>query len=246
MMEVTTLRSYRLEFAKRAEERREDQRRVLDRVKQKEEREKKEERDRDIEREALLDTVIVAMVSDTELASFEIENDLYKTTTVEALIENEEKLRLVDEELKTLLDQAYVLPDGRRVFKTKDGTRVFDEHLVEVRDIDPDEIEDWRPHAERYEGPFKRKLVLTEERENLVEFQKLTDNVDAEIAEAKRNGGMPSERLQELRAKLAEEAPDAVKAKMSRNSPDQDAELAATPKADNVFRPAGKLDVPAL
>ena len=46
--------------------------------------------------------------------------------------------------------QAYLLPDGRRVFKTEDGSRVFDEHSIEVTDFDPETIEDWRPRREAF------------------------------------------------------------------------------------------------
>ena len=38
----------------------------------------------------------------------------------------------------------------------------------------------------------------------------------------------------------------AVKAKMAKDGPEQDAEIAAAPKPDTAFRPAGKLDMPAL
>ncbi|MNL72029.1 hypothetical protein D3C87_1972710 [compost metagenome] len=57
---------------------------------------------------------------------------------------------------------------------------------------------------------------------------------------------MSSERLDELKAKLAEEAPDAVKAKMGRDGPKQDAELVTAPKTETAVRPVAKLDMPAL
>lgn len=244
-METIQLRSYRQEFAKRAEWRRESERR-LDQIAQKE-KDRKEDRENDAAHdEALLDTAMIAMAAETDIADFTAELDAYDAATVEALMENEAQLKAVRQELKILLDQAYVLPDGRRVFKTEDGARVLDEHGIEVKDVDPDSIEDWRPYWEKYQNPFERKADLVRQREDILEFQKLTDDVDAEIAEARENGGMTRERLDELRQKLADEAPDAVKAKMAKDAPEQDADLAAAPKSETAFRPPGRLDAPAI
>ncbi len=146
LMEPAPLRFYRIEFAKRAEWRGEDERRALDQFKQKQKDDRKHEREHEAEQNAFVDMAFVVMATDTELADFNVTLDAYDAATVDALMENEEHLKAVRQELKILLDQAYVLPDGRRVFKTEDGTRVFDEQGVEVKDIDPDAIEDWRPY----------------------------------------------------------------------------------------------------
>ncbi|MDI6029446.1 hypothetical protein QBK99_25175 [Corticibacterium sp. UT-5YL-CI-8] len=232
-MENAALRSVRLEFAKRAEWRRDEEERKLDIGKAKVQREKEERRERNLDEahDALIDMVVAVLATDADLQTFVLEVDAYKPATVEALMDIEDQLQQVGEELQILLDQAYVLPDGRKVFKTEDGTRVFDEHGVEVKDLDPNEIEDWRPYWERYDEPFKRKFALTEERENLLEFQKLTDDVDAEIADARKNGGMTRDRLQELREKLANEAPEAVKKNIRGGQPDLPANI-VTPDPD--------------
>lgn len=245
-METVPLRSYRLEFAKRAEWRREEDRRTLDEIKKRDVKDKKEEREREADQEALLDTMLVLMATEAEFTDFYAELDAYDTATVEALMENEERLKAVREELKILLDQAYVLPDGRRVFKTEDGTRVFDEHGAELKNIDPDAIEDWRPYWEKYQNPFEREADLAKQREDILEFQKLTDEVRAEAKDAEENGGISRERLDELRKKLADDAPEAVKAKLAKDGPGRDADMAAALKTDAAFRPAGKLDIPAL
>ena len=54
------------------------------------------------------------------------------------------------------------------------------------------------------------------------------------------------QRLDELRRKLADEAPEAVKAKLAKDGPEQGADLAAAPKTEATFRSAGKLDMPAI
>ncbi|MCO5147384.1 MAG: hypothetical protein M9895_14555 [Aquamicrobium sp.] len=246
-MEVAPLRSYRLEFAKRAADRREEERRIHQHVKDKEERDKKREQDTSAEHDALLDMAITILATEAEFNGFMIELDEYDAATVKALMENDEQLKQVREELKILLDKAYVLPDGRRVFKTEDGTRVFDEHGVEVEDIDPDMIEDWRPHWELYQNPFEREADLVQQRDDILEFQKLADETRAEARRANEAGGMNRERLQELREKLADEAPDAVKRQLPQDHALalDDAEPETQPEAVT-FRPAGKLDMPAI
>jgi len=239
-METAPLRSYREEFAKRAEWRREDERR-FDQAKLKEEKEKKEERERVADQEALLDTAIAVLATDTQVADFNVQLDHYDAATVEALTENGEALAEIREEMRIMLDKAYVLPDGRKVFKTEDGTRVFDEHGVEVEDVDPETIEDWRPKHEEFQKFVAEGEALEEERKELVEFQGQID----EAREKANEDGLTKAELEEIKKRLEENAPDAVKAKMAIGEPAQDAEMAA-PKADAAFRPAGKLDMPAI
>lgn len=159
-METAPLRFYRLEFAKRAEWRRDDERRTFDQARQREGKDKRQKREREADQEALLDAMLAVMSTETDIANFYTQLDSYDAATVEALMENNEQLKAVREELKILLDQAFVLPDGRRVFKTEDGVRVFDEHGVEVKDIDPDSIESWRPSWKQYQNPFEREADL--------------------------------------------------------------------------------------
>lgn len=241
LMETAPLRSYREEFAKRAEWRREDERR-LDQIKLKEDKDKKEERDREAEQEALLDSFVVVMATEVEITDFNVKLNTYDTATVEALMENEEALAKVREEMRIMLDKAYVLPDGRKVFKTEDGARVFDEHGVEVKDFDPKTIEDWRPRHEGYQSIVKQFDGLTEERKELVEFQGQLD----EVRDDANEDGLTKAELEELEKRLEENVPDAVKAKMANDGPEQDAEVAAAPKPETTFRPAGKLDMPAI
>ena len=92
------------------------------------------------------------LATDEQISAFRAKLDDYRTATVESLLENERQLAVVQKRLEDMLAKAYVLPDGRRVFKTQDGLRVFDEHGAEIGagDIDPDEIENWRPRADGY------------------------------------------------------------------------------------------------
>lgn len=240
LMETTPLRSYREEFAKRAEWRREDERR-LDQIKQKEEKDKKEEQEREAEQEAFLDTAMVVLATEPEIADFNVRLDTYDAATVEALMKNEEALAKVREEVRIMLDKAYVLPDGRKVFKSEDGTRVFDEHGAEVKNIDPHEIEDWRPKHEEFQKFAAEGEALEDERKELVQFQEELDEARDDV----NDGDLTKAELEEIKKRLEENAPDAVKAKMAKAEPAQEAEVAA-PKVDMAFRPAGKLNMPAL
>ncbi|MCM2397752.1 hypothetical protein NBH19_16900 [Rhizobium sp. S95] len=246
-MDTSPLSLYRQEFAKRAEWRREDEHRFLEKLKLEQDKEKKLERDeRERQDEQFLDMVVAVLATETEVKDFTVKLDAYDTAIIEALYENEEKMKIVRQDLKVLLDQAYVLPDGRRVFKTEDGTRIFDEHGAEVTDLDPDLIDEKHPYWEKYEGPFKQKFALEEERKELLEFQKRTDDARAELDE----GGMTKDRLDELETILAKNAPDAVKRRMGHDAEPAN-QAAPTPKNDEPLqvapsRAGAKLDMPAL
>ncbi|HEV7248831.1 MAG TPA: hypothetical protein VGN93_17785 [Shinella sp.] len=207
-MQTIALRSFREEFMKHAAWRREDEQRVLERDRQ--EREKKREEALDDQHEAFFDFAVSVLATDTDIVAFTAKLDLYDAATVDALMENEEELATVREELQGLLSKAYVLPDGRRVFRTEDGTSVFDEHGAEVKDIDPMMIEEWRPKWERYENPFEREISLSERRGDLLEYQRFQDEIRDEQSERP----MTKDRMDELEDLLAENAPEPVKRRM--------------------------------
>lgn len=240
-MELTPLRSYRLEFAKRAEWR-EEERRLFDQMKEKDAKDKRRERALDGEHDAIMDLVVAVLASDTAIASFTVKLDSYDAATVEALMENEQQLERVQEQLRIMLDKAYVLPDGRRVFKTEDGARVFDEHGQEVKDFNPDEIEDWRPRWEVLQELRQSQQDLTDERDQLHEYQNLLD----ETRERLDDEGLTKDELDELEKRLEDNMPDAVKRKLPQDKDavlDNDADTNSQPAS---FRPAAKLDMPSL
>lgn len=122
--------------------------------------------------------ISAALATDEQIFQFQAKLDSYRTATVESLMENERQLVAVRKRLDEMLAKAYVLPDGRRVFKTEDGLRVFDEHGVELSadDIDPDEIEDWRPRADGYLEDRQAEAALEQDREKRLD---LLDWIDA-------------------------------------------------------------------
>lgn len=248
-MQTIAIHSFRDEFRKRAEWRRDDERRVtVERARQ--EREKKRDEALDDQNEAFIDYAMSVLASDVEIDAFTAKLDRYDAATVDALMENERELAAVRDELRGLLAKAYVLPDGRRVFKTEDGTRVFDEHGAEVKNIDPAMIEDWRPYWERYEDPFEREIGLSEQRNELIEYQQFQDGIRDELDE----GNMTKERVDELEGLLAKNAPEPVKRRMGievetvhhltdKAAPEHGTEQ---PEQRDAIRAAVKLDMPAI
>ncbi len=89
--------------------------------------------------------VSVIIASEIQIAEFEAKLDVYDTAITEALMDNRERLdfiekRLAETELRlqVMLEQAYIIEDGRRVFKSEDGSFVIDEFGEEVT---PDEVD---------------------------------------------------------------------------------------------------------
>lgn len=112
MTEPLALRSYREEFTRRAERQREELRRDIDHMRREEK--KRDEREARDEANSDLDALaLTVLASPPEIAAFSVTLDSYDTATIEALMDNDEALKLVREELRIMMDKAYMLPDGR-------------------------------------------------------------------------------------------------------------------------------------
>ncbi|WP_067338014.1 SHOCT domain-containing protein [Stappia indica] len=162
--------------------------------------------------EAELMDFAMVMVSAGEMETFRVELDSYDTATIAALQENERELAAVRERLDGLLLKAHVLPDGRRVFKTEDGTRVFDEfgHEVEASILAPEEVSDARPSWETYKPELNRLHQLQAERSDLLDYQQKLD----EARERIDAGEISREEFDEMRDELKTAMPDAVRAQV--------------------------------
>ena len=150
----------------------------------------------------------VVMASSFEIAEFEAKLDRYDAATVKALMENQEKLDAVNLRIEMLLSQAYVMEDGRRVFKTADGTQVFDEFAQEVspQELDFNLISSNRPSWERVKPEFQERDRLEAEQQQLLEYQEKLDEAREQIAD----GEISVEELEELDAELEETMPLSV------------------------------------
>ncbi len=88
-MEMLPISAFRSEFLRRAEWRKDDDRRAIERDiklrKDKEERDKKDDKDRGAD-----EILAVVMATETEIADFTVTLDAYDAATIEALQKNEE------------------------------------------------------------------------------------------------------------------------------------------------------------
>lgn len=241
MIHTPVLVSLREEFDRRTRQRELD---VLDKERAFTDRQKrKDDRQADAAQDDL-DIIMAVMATDTEIELALVEFDSLDTATVGALITNREAIEKAEEDVRIMLDRAYVLPDGRRVFKTEDGTRIFDEHGTEVLDFDPGEIEDERPRWEAFKGTTGELADLQIQREELLAYQTRLDEARARLDA----GEITKDELGKLMTGLRKDMPDTVRAHLPEEAaPDRAAE--PTAKVDvPAFRPdtAARLDMPTL
>lgn len=144
-MEAVLPRSWKEQFALAAAMREEDilHRETMARVETRQRTMRETERVNEQKREReFYEAMTGLLASDRQITAFRVKLDRYDEKTVEALMENRVALEEVQKRLDDMLGKAHVLPDGRRVFKTQDGTRVFDETGLELKAdvIDPNAI----------------------------------------------------------------------------------------------------------
>lgn len=194
---------------------------------ERERRERKEEVEDDSASDEL--DFAIAMISVAEAHEFRAELDLYDTATVAALQENERALALVQGRMDQLLAKAYVLPDGRRVFKTDDGSQVFDEFgkELEPNEIDPAMIDDAKPTWETYKPELEARDRLVEERRSLLDYQAKVDDARERLD----RGDMTRKEFEELREELKAEMPEAVRDQLPEmeREPQQSEDASAAP-----------------
>lgn len=159
-------------------------------------------------------TLIEIFLASTEsIAEFRLQlDDYYDAKTVEALMENREALEAIRGHINKLLDEAYVLPDGRRVFKTRDGSHVYDERGVElsIEEIDPAEIADSHPFWETYHAGRQTEAALEKQREKLIVYQNKLDDAREHLD----RGGITQDELSHMKTDLANDMPETVREKL--------------------------------
>jgi DNA-directed RNA polymerase beta' subunit len=202
-------RSWKAEFARSAEGRRDEQRQLV---------EADRKRTKDIEKAHRLDDEVtdfalsMVLATESDIADLTRNLDIYDEATVKALMKNGERMDEARRELDEMLAKAHVLPDGRRVFESKDGIHVFDEHGVELSPdvIDLNEIADWRTKWEDYKTGIDSYDRIVEEREKILEFQAEVDQVREEV----EKGDLTKAKLDELGDRLSDNMPEIVRAQL--------------------------------
>lgn len=196
-------------------------------ARQRHENERREKLEERLENNAAAFATGMVVATQMQIEAFELKLDRYEEATVAALIENQEQLDAVNARIFAMLNQAYVLDDGRRVFRTEDGTQVFDEFGEEVGpdEIDPALIGDEFPTWEAFQPLLTERNALDAERAQLLDFQERLDQARDRIAE----GDIGETELDELDAELAELAPPAVRSRVpGMAAPDDEPPLSAS------------------
>lgn len=158
--------------------------------------------------------------SDRQIAAFRNQLEDYDTGVVHALMDNERALDDARKRREELESSAFRLPDGRMVFKTEDGKRIFDQNGAEVPHdtVDPASIPDTKTRWETFKAARETEQKLEQNREELLQFQKKVD--DARTAVDKP--GITAKQLDELDADLKRNMPETVSQKLSGNAPAPD------------------------
>ena len=190
-----------------------DRRRTREINRRREEREKKDEAEQDTNDAvtAFATAVTVSTPATPErVLEFEATLTEYDMAVVEALMRNDDLMAKLDAAIFVMLEQAHVLEDGRRVFRTKDGTQVFDEFGEEVSAdvIHPDAIDPAAPTWEAFSAKLDERNELVQQREGILAYQNRLDEARSEI----EDGEISLEELEVLEAELADSMPPAVAA----------------------------------
>jgi hypothetical protein len=154
----------------------------------------------------------LVQASADRIEAFAIQLDRYDAATVAALNQNALELERVQDRIHQMLLQAHNLEDGRRVFRTEDGTRVFDEFGVEIAPdiITPDEIDPRLPTWEDMLVELGSRDRLLGERQDLLSFQERLDDARNEVAD----GEIGADELEELSDELEDLMPAPVQAEL--------------------------------
>nr|WP_306264927.1 hypothetical protein [Pararhizobium sp. IMCC3301] len=177
-------------------------------IKARQDRERREDVAEKLDDNILATAAETVMATQIQIEAFEAKLDSYDEATVFALMENQAALDLITAQINDLLARAHVMEDGRRVFKTEDGAQVFDEFGQEVgpEELDSDLIDATHPTWESFSALDEQRSQLSQERQELLEFQ---EKVDAARLEASEDG-LTEERLEELDADLLDAMPPEI------------------------------------
>lgn len=146
---------HREEFA-RVARKRVDEQQALER-----DRSRRKDREADARDDDLSGDVLATVASAERVEQFRNNLDRYDDRLMDMLLENERMLAEVRKQRDTMLQNAATLPDGRRVFKSEDGSRVVDEFGDDVTDeVNPDSISDELPSLEVFEGVMAKDAAL--------------------------------------------------------------------------------------
>lgn len=137
---------------------------------------------RDADKDDLADFVLADILTTTrDMLTRRI--DLLDRASLAALRETDEKLQEAREDLARLQAHAYQLPDGTRVYRTEDGTAVYDEDgkLVGNDVIEPADIPNTKTSWEQFERGNDQLHTLQRERDEIGKYRDRLDRARDEL-----------------------------------------------------------------
>jgi len=187
---------------------------------------KQEQKDlrQDQEDDELFDLAVSVVLADAlEVEAFKVDLDTYDALTIEAIMENREILEQLYRNRDAMLNTAYQLEDGTRVFKSEDGQRVYDEQgsLLSPDIVHPDEIPDnfekAEPYLEILDGIKKHEAID----QNLIDYQEKLDDTREQLD----NGDLTQEEFEAIREEIQNDMPIEVRRKLPDYDPAQETNL---------------------
>lgn len=123
--------------------------------------------------------IVVAMASQENVQAFRDQLNEMQQRTIERVLYLQHQRDALLAEQQQMLENAYALEDGRRVFRSEDSTYVIDENGSEVRRdvVDPDDIGDGFTSAETYLSITRRLDDNEHATSEAIQFQEQLDDL---------------------------------------------------------------------
>ena len=157
----------------------------------------------------------MVVANEYEVTAFKQELDTYDLATMHALLEKSKILEQLYRQRDRLLDNAYRLDDGTRVFKSEDGVTVINEAGEEIPAdvVTPEEIGDHHTKAEEYLSVNEKIDEHQAVDQRLRDYQ---EQLDA-ARELVNSGEMTKEELEDYRRQLQADMPLEVRQQLPDN-----------------------------
>lgn len=165
----------------------------------------------------------------------------FKQLTIEEIMFLQGKLDSLLVQREAMLDKAFVLEDGTRVFKTLDGTAVFDEFGNSVGNefVDPNlignDLPNWEAFSQNTRDINSAKAGLTEKIEFLGELDELEDALGQD--------DLTEDQLNDLEERLEAAIPESTRIRETALDVSDDI---AKPATDFAIATTGQINLDAL
>lgn len=194
------------QFTVRAQDR---ARKELENVQQHDQRRRELKKEKAEQDESFDSVLAVALASPENVQAFHNKLNDFEQQAVERILTLQTRLDELMVKRQDMLNEAHVLPDGRRVFKSEDGKSVTDEFGEDVGSdiIRADEIDDSRP---RSNGFFENKYAIDETKNSLDEAITFQEKIE-DLRERSNTGELSKEELKALEQEFEDITPESFK-----------------------------------